>query len=390
MALVSNVLICPIHEAVGPARRVVRPEEDLAWLKKVYVAFVTRALNHRFLVVMVTLAGLAWAGGLLHYKIVQVEMFPDIDFDYIYITIETPPGTEVGVISGISARVESIVRERVPEAVRVVSTIGYKGASAFEISVGTGEQSNFAEVTVELLDGKEYARARQSIIQQRIRPLPGRHPRGQNRIPAPGLGTAPVRARGNENPGARTWRSCAACRPGPSIFCPPCPGPETLKTIFPTRRPNCGFAIDRDSAASLGVPLDALAMTLRGATAGLDVREFRDELDQSRKYDLRVRFSPESRTTTGFLERIKVRAATGALVPLSNIASFSQGPGINAIRHIDRRRMVRVTAQNEGRSAVEVAKEFQDAPGSPGGPCRPGTPSASAATTKTPKNPSPA
>jgi preprotein translocase subunit SecF len=46
-------------------------------------------------------------------------------------------------------------------------------------------------------------------------------------------------------------------------------------------------------------------------------------------------------------------------VPLENIASFSQGPGVNAIRHVDRRRVVRVTAQNEDRSAVEIAKELR-------------------------------
>ena len=54
-----------------------------------------------------------------------------------------------------------------------------------------------------------------------------------------------------------------------------------------------------------------------------------------------------------------VRSASGALVPLSNIADFSQGPGINEIRHIDRRRVVRITAQNSGRSAVEITKELK-------------------------------
>jgi len=81
-------------------------------------------------------------------------------------------------------------------------------------------------------------------------------------------------------------------------------------------------------------------------------------MDVSKKYDVRVRFSPESRTTTRMLENIKVRSDAGMLVPLTNIAEFSQGPGIAKIGHVDRRRVVRVSARNEGRPAVEISKEL--------------------------------
>ena len=60
------------------------------------------------------------------------------------------------------------------------------------------------------------------------------------------------------------------------------------------------------------------------------------------------------------LEKVRIRSVSGALVPLSNIAQFSQGPGINEIRHEDRHRVVRITAQNSGRSAVEISKELKE------------------------------
>jgi preprotein translocase subunit SecF len=108
----------------------------------------------------------------------------------------------------------------------------------------------------------------------------------------------------------------------------------------------------------MGIPLETVALTLRGATAGLDIREFRDELDVSKKYDLKVRFSPESRTTPRMLDTIKVRAGTGELVPLATIAQYHQGQGVNGIRHSDRRRIVRISANNRDRSAVEIAEEL--------------------------------
>jgi len=137
------------------------------------------------------------------------------------------------------------------------------------------------------------------------------------------------------------------------------PGTIDIKDDFSGAPPELRVQVDRESAALLGVPLDMVAMGLRCATAGLDVRDFRDELDVSKKYDLKVRFSPESRTSPGMLEKVKVRSRSGELVPLSNIARFYQGPGINKIGHVDRRRVVRVSARNEGRSAVEITKDLK-------------------------------
>ncbi len=360
VALVANPLVLAkfMKRSVKDGR-IVRPEEDLVRFKKLYVRAVSWALNHRFWIVIMMILGLAWAMSLIGLKVVEVEMFPDIDFDYTYITIETPPGTDVEITDDIARRVEKIVKDNVPEAVQVVSSVGYKGQSAFEITFGEGNRSNFAEITVELQDGKEFARASHKEIQRRI----------QSQLDAiPG---AEIRFR------PLAW--------GPPVFAPiviEVIGPE-LKTLrdltsvvkerlakirgtidikddFSDAPPELRVEVDRTAAASLGVPMDMVAMSLRGATAGLDIRDFRDELDVSKKYDLKVRYSPESRTSPRMLEKVKVRSASGELVSLSNFARFSQGAGINVIRHQDRRRIVRISAQNQGRSAVEITKELRE------------------------------
>ena len=131
-----------------------------------------------------------------------------------------------------------------------------------------------------------------------------------------------------------------------------------IKDDFSDAAPELRVNIDRKRAAAMGIPLEWVATTLRGATAGLDIREFRDELDVSKKYDLKLRFSPESRTSPRMLEKVKVRSDTGNLVPLTTIANYSQGEGLNSIRHSDRRRIVRISANNRGRSAVEITQEL--------------------------------
>jgi len=88
IALIANPLILArfMKRSVKDGR-IIRPEEDLAGLKKLYVRGVSWALNHRFMIVIFVILSLAWATSLVARKIVKVEMFPDIDFDYTYITV---------------------------------------------------------------------------------------------------------------------------------------------------------------------------------------------------------------------------------------------------------------------------------------------------------------
>ncbi|MFH1123844.1 MAG: efflux RND transporter permease subunit, partial [Pseudomonadota bacterium] len=359
VALVASPLILSLFMKQTLRKgRIVSPEEDLRLLKIIYVRGVTWALNHRMLLVFTTFACLLIAGNLVRLKVIKVEMFPDIDFDYIYITVETPRGTDVSNTDGVARRIEGVVKDHVPEAVKVVSTVGYKGQSAYEFSFGSGVQSHFAEITVELLDGKEYARASHKDIQKRIRPMldaiPGAmiHFRPISWGP-PILAPIVVKVKG---PDLEILRRITLEIKDIMVRIP---GMADVKDDVSDAPPEIRVKIDREAAASLGVPLDMVATSLRGATAGLDVKDFRDELDVSKKYDLKVRYAPEHRTTPRMLEKVRVRSTTGAMVPLTNIADFSQGPGINEIRHVDRRRVVRLTARNSGRSAIEISKELR-------------------------------
>ncbi len=358
VALIANPLILSmLMKRTVKDGQIVKPEEDLRQLKKLYVRSISWALNHRILVICFIFVSLLGAFGLLALKLVKVEMFPDADFDYIYVTIETPKGTEVDVTDAVARRVEQLVQAHVPEAVQVVSTIGQRGQSALELSFSSGTISYFAEVTIELTDGKEVARASHRQIEERLRPylesIPGADIRYRPVQWGPPT-AAPVLVKivGHEINVLRSITADAR-RVMEGIT-----GVVDVKDDFSDAAPELRVQIDREKAAAMGIPLEAVAVSLRGATAGLDLREFRDELDVSKKYDLKVRFTPESRTSPSMLDDIKVRSNTGELVPLSTIARFRQANGLNSIRHSDRRRIVRIAANNRGRSAVEITQEL--------------------------------
>ena len=358
VALIANPLILSLFMKRTKRKGIiVRPEDDLRRLKQLYVRGCSWALNHRFWVVVMMLLSLGVAVSLLALKLVKVEMFPDADFDYIYITVETPRGTEVDVTDDIARQVEHIVQENIPEMIQVVATVGQRGQSAYEFSVGTGTISNFAEITVELKDGKEYARAAHKTIQERIRPLLEQIPGADIRFRAIQWGpptAAPVLIK-IIGPEIKVLRDLTV--QARSIM-EGIDGIVDIQDDFSDAAPELRVEIDRARAAAMGIPLESIAVSLRGATAGLEVREFRDETDVSKKYDLKVRYAPQTRTSPRMLDAIKIRSDTGVLVPLSTIATFNQDKGLNSIRHSDRRRIVRVSANNRGRSAVEITKEL--------------------------------
>ena len=311
VALVANPLILSmIMQRTVKKGQIVRPEDDLKRLKKGYVRGVTWALNHRFQVILIIFLCLGGAFGLLAAGLVKVEMFPDADFDYIYVTVETPRGTEVAITDAVARKVEAIVAAHVPEMVQTVSTVGQQGQSAYEFSVGTGTISNFAEITVELKDGKEFDRASHREIQERIRPFLQEIPGADIRFRAIQWGpptAAPILLKivGPELDVLR--RLTAQVRAVMENI----DGVVDIKDDFSDAAPELRVEIDRQRAAAMGIPLEYVATTLRGATAGLEIREFRDELDVSKEYDLRLRFAPEERTSPRMLEKVKIRFRFG-------------------------------------------------------------------------------
>jgi HAE1 family hydrophobic/amphiphilic exporter-1 len=101
-------------------------------------------------------------------------------------------------------------------------------------------------------------------------------------------------------------------------------GYSDIYLSYETGRPEIALDITRDRAADLGVPAVQIGQTISALFAGVTVTTFEDG---GERYDVRVQVRPEDRDDLGTLELVRVRSATGALVPLRNLVTPRIGSG---------------------------------------------------------------
>jgi HAE1 family hydrophobic/amphiphilic exporter-1 len=130
------------------------------------------------------------------------------------------------------------------------------------------------------------------------------------------------------------------------------------RSSYELGKPELRVQVDRDRAADLGVPVRALADTVRALVGGLDVASFQDE---GRRFDVRVRLEEAQRDDLAELAQIQVRAAGGALVDLANLAKLEVASGPAQIERDARSRRVTLYANNpEGVALGEAADRMDE------------------------------
>ena len=97
-------------------------------------------------------------------------------------------------------------------------------------------------------------------------------------------------------------------------------------------RPEFDMILDRKAVAEAGVPLEAMASTLRGAVSGIPVKTLRIE---DEPVELRVRLDPEDYRTPADLLFLRVPSQKNSFVRLSKLASFQETCGIEALSRYD-------------------------------------------------------
>ncbi len=291
-------------------------------------------LRHRAL----TVAGafVAILGGCGVASTLSVDFYVPEDRGEFSVKLKMPVGTPLPVTAQVSERIEGLLTEH-PEVQNLFATIG--GGSRGEpnrasIYVQISSKRERDETQSEIISG-----VRQQLVSEiteaeeiSVNPIDWVTGDGDNAFGAKAL------TYGLQGPDLDRLLEYAdelvELMEADSDF-------VDVSTSHETGKPEIEIGVDREVAADLGVPATAIGRTIRTLLAGEDLGSFEEG---GERYDVRVQVLPEFRDTPQELDLIKVRAVSGELVPLTNVARIRIGEGAVQIERKDRSRQITLGA----------------------------------------------
>ncbi|RMG47961.1 MAG: efflux RND transporter permease subunit [Acidobacteria bacterium] len=383
-SLVESLFVLPSHLS----HRSSRPETDRVWFDRVWrrvQGFVARALESfvdrvyrpvldlalrwRYATIAVGVTTLILTAGMVGAGWIRFTFFPTVEADFVAAALTLPQGTPAETTHARLERIEraayeaekALARDGEPLIRHVLTSLGaqpllaalQRNAGLIQPGVSAG---HMGEVAIELTPAEDRRVGSEEFV-RKWRELVGEIPdvvelRYTSSIFSPGDDinvqiTGPdyeVLNRAKEELKTRLARY---------------PGVMDVSDSYRAGKPELRLRL-RPAAESLGLTMADLGRQVRQAFYGEEVQRIvrgNDEIKVMVRYPLR-----ERRSRAG-LERMRIRLPDRTEVPFITVAEVLPDRGDAAIRHVDRRRAVNVTANvDEARAnANEIQQELRRA-----------------------------
>ncbi len=344
VALVINPVVASATLKVGGRRA--GKDKDHTLLIQGYRVILQYALNHRALVVFIAIFMLIGTTGAYFGSDPEVELFPETDPNRSFIQIEAPQGTNLETTNGLALEVESIISGE--EDLKFVTG---------EVGVGSdfgGGESRKATVSVEFVERDERKES-SAVVADRMREMLGRITGADIKVEKERMGPpvgAPVEI---EFIGADVEVLSGLVENAKSRIAD-VPGLVDVKDDLSRAKPEIAFHVDREKAAILGLSTIEISNTIKAAVNGWRIGDYREGENE---YGIIARLPEKNRQTIAQIESLLIPTAKGDPVPLSSVATLEMRSGYGSIRHLDQKRLIRISANTAGRSSIEVLKDIQ-------------------------------
>jgi HAE1 family hydrophobic/amphiphilic exporter-1 len=351
--LCSRWLKTPDEEAqaTGVVARIFRlSERFLERMDEGYRQAIHIALNHRPTVIAAA-AALVVAAVLL-YPMVSVELMPQTDEGEVNVNAELPVGTRIERTEEALLRLEDMIRERVPEAVTIM-TQGGGGGNNWQTG---GGQTHRGQIRMILVPRDERTRTNEEIafaLRRELQGLPGvavrANPSGGNNqimrfLSGGGQGNnggssrLQVEIRGHDLDDAR--RVAQDVRGVMENT----PGVADVNIGREEGRPEIAVRVDRPKAAMLGMSVGSVATTIQTNVAGTTAAQFRE---RGNEYPVVVRLREADREEIADVGDVLLSTPTGQVVPAKNVLAVNREAGPVQIDRQNMERITRVNAETE-------------------------------------------
>ena len=342
-------------------------ERFLETMDEQYRRAIHVALNHRPTVIA-TAAVLVIAAAII-YPMITVELMPQTDEGEVNINAELAVGTRVERTEEALLRLEDMVRERVPEAMTIITNGGGGGNNWNGGGGGGGGGSTHrGQIRVMLVPRGQRTRTNEQIaiaLRRELQGLPGVAVRanpagGNNQIMRflsgggnnnqGGSSRLQVEIRGHDLDDAR--RVAQDVRK----VMEDTPGVADVQVGREEGRPEIAVRVDRPKAAMLGMSVGSVATTIQTNVAGTAAAQFRE---RGNEYPVVVRLREADRQEISDVGDVLLSTPTGQVVPAKNVLAVNREAGPVQIDRKNMERMTRVNAETEI-PISEAVKAVQD------------------------------
>ncbi len=293
-------------------------------LSAAYGALLKRALRHP--AAILTSAALILGAAVWGAMQLPREFVPSQDQSRIVVRIMSAVGSDMDETDRIFRRAEEIARS-IPETINVFDNIG-------------GRSVNTGRMFITLEPPKARSRTQKEIeteLRTRLNAVPGLKAvivdLSQAGFSASRGFPVEFSVRGSDwDQIVRTSRDAMARLAQSGAV-------TDLDSDDELGMPELRIIPDRERAADLGVSMESISSTVNALVGGEKIAAY---TDGGRRLDMRVRLLKGQRARPEDLTALRVRTASGELIPLAQVASFEERPALQLISRRERERAVSV------------------------------------------------
>ncbi|TRO82588.1 efflux RND transporter permease subunit [Desulfuromonas acetexigens] len=349
VALVINPVLCAGFMRLRPKE--LHPQEDRTLIVRLYRKTLEIALDHSLLVALAAFGLLIGVSALYGKFGHGLEFLPDTEPNRAFVEIKAPEGTRLDSTDALVRQVEKLALAEAD--IRFVT--GEAGvAPSGEAGAESGGQSHMGKVSmefVERIDRRESSDAVLERLRRALADFAGAEIKVEKEQHGPPTGP-PI----NIEISGENIETLDALVAQARKLIAEVPGLVDLKDDFARAKPEIQILVDREKASLLNLSTSEISNMVKAAVSGSKLGNYRYGQDQ---YDIVVRLPEDRRQRLVDIENLLIPTPGGDPVPISTVATIRLAAGFGAIRHLDQKRVVTISANTLGRNSNEVLKEVQ-------------------------------
>jgi multidrug efflux pump subunit AcrB len=325
-------------------------DKDIGKIANFYTKVLRWILNRRY---KVAISALVFIIGsmIVAIFVLPFVLFPARGIDAFFIRAKAPLGTPLKETARLMGGFEDRFAEMMPEG-EMDNFVTYVGVHQNDANDPYGSKADhLAQINVYLkphVDREYDAAELVDILKEKMGEFPEFEEVLYEKVaPGPPVGKAvEIHIRGEEMP---TLEKLAE---EIKDFLKTLPGVSEIKDSYEPGKDELQVIVDEKSAARAGLTIGDIGIAVRTAIDGIVATTIKKSDEE---IDIRVLYPDNVRYDEDVLRKVYIPNDKGNLIPLTAVSRFEERPGILGINHLDRQRVITVTADVDQKQATSMS-----------------------------------